>query len=359
MRALLQMVLANVRMSYRNRMALFWNLAFPALFIVIFGFFFSGGFDSVNVGVAGAETNEVSQQITQGLEGAEGFSVSQGTKEEQLEALRDGDRSVVVVFSPAEGSSKLDATIYYDESDPTTSAIGRNAVQSFLDQVNISQLGDQRLVAVDAEPVTSTELDYLDFLVPGILAMSIMNSGLIGLASAFVTYREKGILRRIKATPFPLWQFITARIISQLLISVAQAAVLLALARLIFDLRWEGNLFAIFVMVIVGAIAFLSIGFVISSFAKNQEAADAISNAIAFPMLFLAGVFFPLDMAPDWLQPIAALLPLKYFADGLRNIMAHGSTLPGEWLNILILFITAVIGLLLSVRFFKWESRTV
>ncbi len=358
MSAFLQMVLANLKMTVRNRMALFWNLAFPALFILIFGFFFSGGFDNIKVGVAGGDTNEISKNILQSLENADGFDVVTGTADDEISALRDGDRGVVIAFSPADDPGKVNATIYYDESDPTTSAVSRNAVQTFLNEVNLSQLGDQRLVAVSSEPVTSTELDYLDFLVPGILAMSIMNSGLIGLASAFVTYRERGILRRIKATPFPLWNFIVARIVSQLMIAVVQALVLLALARLVFDLQWEGNLFAILVMVIIGAVAFLSIGFVVSSFAKNQEAADAISNAITFPMLFLAGVFFPLDMAPSWIQPIAAVLPLKYFADGLRNIMAHGSTLPDEWFNVLILAVTAVIGLILSVRFFRWDSRS-
>ena len=86
----------------------------------------------------------------------------------------------------------------------------------------------------------------------------------------------------------------------------------------------------------LGSLAFISLGFVISSFAKNQEAADALANANSFPMLFLAGVFFPVDSAPDWLQPIMRLIPLRYLADGLRNLMIRDATLPGEWLNVVV-----------------------
>lgn len=357
MKPLLYMILANYRMTLRNRMALFWNLAFPMIFIVLFGYLFSTDF-SVDVGIAGADTNETSREIASQLEAISAFDVTTGSRDGEIQALEDGNRSVVVVFEESGESGQVAARVYYDESDPQQSQIALSAVQQFLDRVNLQSVEGPLPLEVTTQAVSSNDLRYIDFLVPGILAMSIMNSGLIGLASAFVTYREKGILRRIKATPFPLSQFIVARIVSQLTIALAQAVVLIGLAKLLFDLRIDGNLFNVFVMVILGAIAFLSLGFVISSFAKNQEAADALANAFAFPMLFLAGVFFPVDSAPSWLQPITRAMPLRYLADAMRDLMVRGSTLPDEWFNILIMVGTAVIGLLLSLRLFKWESST-
>ncbi len=358
MKPLFRMTLANYRMTLRNRMALFWNIAFPVIFIVLFGFLFTNDF-SVDIGVAGVDTNDLSRDITNQLGTIAAFDVVAGNREGELAALEDGNRSVVIAFDEGGQAGQVSAQIYYDETNPQQSQIALSAVQQFLDQVNLESLDGPRPVSFTTEAVSSNELRYIDFLVPGILAMSIMNSGLIGLASAFVSYREKGILRRIKATPFPLSQFIAARIISQVTVAVAQAIILISLARILFGLRIEGNLINVLVLVIAGSMAFISLGFVISSFAKNQEAADALANAITFPMLFLAGVFFPVDSAPGWLQPVTRVMPLRYLVDGMRDLMVRGATLPDEWFNLLVMLVTATVGLLLSLRLFKWESSTV
>lgn len=358
MTALGHMILANFRMNLRNRMALFWNLAFPLIFIVLFGYLFNtGGFSAISVGIAGSQTSEVSEAIYQGFSTNDAFNVSEGSEGDELQALRDGDRSAVVVLGEGASEGQVSATVYYDDTDPQQAAIVQSTVQGYLDQFNLEALGENRPVTVASEGIASTDIRYMDFLVPGLLAMSIMNTSLIGLASAFVSYREKGILRRIKATPFPLSQFIFAKIVTQLSIAVAQAVILITVGRILFDLQIDGSYINILVMVMLGGLAFLSVGFVVSSFARNQEAADALSNAIAFPMLFLAGVFFPVDSAPAWLQVITRLMPLRYLADGMRSVMVEGGTLPEQWLNIIILLATAAIGTLLSLRLFRWESQ--
>lgn len=356
MKALRYMIMANFKMTLRNRTALFWNLAFPAIFIVLFGFLLTQDTEAFDIGVVGADTTSISQQAVASLDSSDAFSVKQGDRDSELDALNDGDRSVVVVFSPGASADQAEAEIFYDQTDPQRAQIALSAVQQFLNQANVEALGDQRPITVDVQGVESQDLRYIDFLVPGILAMSIMNSGMIGLATAFVSYREKGILRRVKATPFPLSSFIGARIISQVIVAVAQAMVLVLLGMLLFDLQIDGSLINVVVMVTIGSVAFLSLGFVVSSLARNTEAAASLSNAFSFPMLFLSGVFFPVDNAPAWLQPITKIIPLTYLANGLRNVMVRGSDLPSEWLNIVVLIATCAIGLIVSVRFFKWES---
>jgi len=356
MKALRYMILANLKMSYRNRTALFWNLAFPLIFIVVFQFMFSGDDININVGIVGEDTSPVAQQVAAEMRGADGFTVSTGSEASELDALDDGDRSVVVVFSPGEAGSELDAMLYWDETDPQFGQIALGAVSQFLSDINAGMTDGPPAITVATQAVESSEIEYMDYLIPGILAMSIMNSGMIGLASAFVTYRERGILRRVRATPFPLSSFILARILSQLVVSVAQAIVLIGAGLLIADLTVNGNLFFVLVMVTIGSLAFLSLGFVVAAFARNQETADSLANAFTFPMLFLGGVFFPVDSAPDWLQPIMRLIPLRYLADGLRNLMIRDTTLPDEWLSIVVLMATATVGFLLALRFFRWES---
>lgn len=356
MKALRYMVIANLKMSVRNRTALFWNLAFPLIFIVLFQFLFSGNGITIDVGVVGEDTSPVSQQVVDEMRATDGFNVSTGSQESELQSLDDGDRSVVVVFEPGTDGSEVAANLYWDESDPQLGQVALGAVNQFLSDANESMMTGAPVIAVQTEAVESSEIKYMDYLIPGILAMSIMNSGMIGLASAFVTYRERGILRRVRATPFPLPSFISARILSQLVISVAQAVILIGAGILIADLTVNGNMLAIFVMVTLGSLAFLSLGFVVAAFARNQETADSLANAFTFPMLFLGGVFFPVDSAPDWLQPIMKLIPLRYLADGLRNLMIHDSTLAQEWLNVLVMLLTAVVGFALALRFFRWES---
>jgi ABC-2 type transport system permease protein len=350
------MLVANLKMNVRNRTALFWNLAFPLIFILLFGFLFSDDV-TLRVGVSGEDTSPIAQRVTSELRAANGFRVTSGSTDQELKRLADGDRTVVLIFSQDQ-AGQPHAEIVWDESNPQLGQIAVSAVRQFLLESSVAMTGSPQPIGIDVRAVSSSGLEYMDFLVPGILAMSLMNSGMIGLASAFVTYREKGILRRIRATPFPLSSFIAARIASQLVVSVAQAVVLITVGILVVGLTISGNLLNVFVMVIIGSLAFLSLGFVISAFARNQEAADSLANGFSFPMLFLSGVFFPVDSAPSWLQPIMRVMPLRYLVDGLRNLMVRDGTLPEQWLNILVMLATGLVGFLLALRFFRWESST-
>jgi ABC-2 type transport system permease protein len=212
-------------------------------------------------------------------------------------------------------------------------------------------------VAISTQGIQGKNMSYVDFLVPGVLAMSVMNGGIVGLSAAFVVMRERSVLRRIKVTPFPMISFITARVATQLLVALCQAAILLGLAKLIFDLDIVGNLLEVAVFIFLGSLAFLTIGFFVAGVSRKQQSATALAQLISFPMLFLSGVIFPLDRAPVWLQDVAKALPLTYLADGLRQVMIYGASLASLWDDLLALVVTIAVGLALAVRFFRWEPR--
>ncbi len=354
MKSFVAMIKANLKMNVRNRTALFWNLAFPALFIVLFGSIF-GNTDSVSltIGVAGTPSQLMDATVT-AMKTDDAIDVKQGTQEEELKKLDDGDRDAVVVFGPpADGTSQPTVTIYYDESQGPTSKVAVNVVNQYIFAVTQTESP----ITVTTQPVNSTSLSYIDFLVPGIIAMSLMNSGVIGLSTAFVTYRERGILRRIKVTPFHLTSFVLARIISQLIIALAQTVILIGLAMSLFGLNIEGNMLLLVIEVLIGALAFLAIGFAIAGVSKNVETAAAVGNLVTFPMLFLSGVFFTIDAAPSWLQPITKILPLSYLVDALRDTMSRGKGLTTVWTDLLVLLATFVIGMAIAVRFFRWDAQ--
>ena len=261
----------------------------------------------------------------------------------------------MLVFGDEPAGGFPTVQLYYDEAAGPNAQISINAIT----QVMNSVAQGPSPVTIEAQPVETLDISYMDFLLPGILAMSIMNSGVIGLSTSFVTFRERGILRRIKITPFPLSSFVTARVISQLIIAVPQALILYLISHFLLDVDIQGSILLVIISIFIGSLAFLAIGFAVSSIAPNVETAASYSNLITFPMLFLSGVFFDIDSAPGWLAPITKLLPLRYLVDALREVMTRGKGLDAIWMDWVVLGATALIGVLIAVRFFRWEARSV
>ncbi len=350
------MVKSFLKMTVRNRTALFWNLIFPVIFILVFGTVFNNDQFSSDVGLSGAPS-EFHTAVAQTLEDTDVFSVTTNEDTQQeLDELKDGNRDVVLVFGeePAGGGFPT-VQLYYDEAAGPNSQISINAISQVLNSV----AQGPSPVTIEAQPVETLDISYMDFLLPGILAMSIMNSGVIGLSTSFVTFRERGILRRIKITPFPLSSFVTARVISQLVIAVPQALILYLISHFLFGVDIQGSILLVILSIFIGSLAFLAIGFAISSIAPNVETAASYSNLITFPMLFLSGVFFDIDSGPSWLVPITKVLPLRYLVDALREVMTRGKGLETIWTDWVILGATALIAVFIAVRFFRWDARSV
>ncbi len=229
-------------------------------------------------------------------------------------------------------------------------------MQGVADQVNLEAAGQPPVVTVEARQVESDELKYIDFLVPGLLAMALAQSAVFAIAGTLVSYRELGIFRRLKVTPLPLREFAFARLVAMLVLALAQTVVLLAAGKLLFGITLGLDLAGLVPLVVLGALCFISLGFLTGSLTKTQESAAALANVITLPMVFLAGVFFPLTQAPGWLQTLARFLPLTYLADGLRDVAIRGdsfaSTLPA--LGVLAGF--TLVFSAIALRLFRWES---
>ena len=354
MKPFLAMVKANLKMTIRNRQALFWNLAFPAIFILIFGAVFNGGDNvSFNVGITGVDS-PYRQAVINALESDDAFDVHVGDETSELKKLKDSDREFVLVFSaPAGGQTAAPVQISYDETQGPNGTIGISVLSQILSGI----AGGENAVPITSQPIETLNIKYIDFFVPGILAMALMNSGVIGLSTAFTTYREKGILRRIKVTPFSLTSFILARIVTTLVVAVLQAVVLIAMGRLIYGLHMRGNPLVILLAILIGAFCFLSIGFALAGISPNTETAASYANLITFPMLFLSGTFFAVDTLPGWLQGLTRVLPLRYLVDALREPIMRGRGIGAIWIDLLVMLGVSAVSMLIAVRYFKWEAR--
>jgi ABC-2 type transport system permease protein len=211
------------------------------------------------------------------------------------------------------------------------------------------------LFVIDPEPVNSRNLRFIDFLMPGIVAMAIMQMGLFSVAFAFVQLKKQGILRRLLATPVRPASFLLAQVVTRLVVSVLQTLVLVGVAVFFFDVQLAGNILAVLLLAIIGGAVFISMGFAISGWARSEEVAAPIANVIALPMMFLSGVFFSREAMPQVLQRVTDYLPLTYLADALRSVAIDGATLWSQWLNLAGLAVWMVISFAIAVKLFRWE----
>ena len=352
-------------MFLRNRQALFFTLFTPLIIMTVFGFL---GFDRVpkiDVGYAiTAPPTEGTKAIIEQLKQVPAFEMKGGTEVEERQAIADGERSVVFIIpydlvpDVQDGSSReiLVLTNAGEEQQAST-AVG--ILNQFLDKTNLAINRSPILLTARTESVNARNLKYIDFLVPGIVALSIMQMSVFSVAFVFADYKEKGILKRLLATPMRPYQFVTANVVTRLLVSILQAAVLIAVGVLLFKAHVFGSYLLMLLVVILGAIMFLGLGFTISGIASSVESVPALANLVVFPMFFLGGTFFSLDIMPDWLQNIARFLPLTYFSDALRSVMIDDAGFGDISKDLLWMAGWAVVLVILANFTFAFEEKRV
>jgi ABC-2 type transport system permease protein len=333
-------------MTYRNRTALFFSLLFPIMFMVIFGLIFGrSGASKASLDVVGKGPLVAALKSSGAIE-----LHPRATAQEAVKRVKDGDEGGALVV---QGRA---ATLYYSNADAIQAATLRGIVRGTADAVSIRASGRPPAVEMQARSVDSTSLKYIDFLVPGLLAMALSQSAVVAVSGSLVSMRQRNIFRRLRVTPLPLVEFAIARVLSQLVLALTQTAVLLGVGALAFGVHLSSNVLALVPLVILGALAFIMLGFLLGAFAKTSEAADAVANIVTLPMVFLAGVFFPLDGAPGWLQAVAKVLPLTYLANGLRDVAIRGHSLSAIGIDLAVLGGTSLVLGAIAIRFFRWDS---
>jgi ABC-2 type transport system permease protein len=357
-RAFPTLLMTSLKAYYRNRQAIFFSLVFPLLIMVIFGLLNLGGTTSVHVGLVDQARNAASARIVDGLKHIPGDPVrlDQGSLGEEMTAINRGDRDLVAVLPAELGTAPATITAYLNGARPAQSQVARAILEQFAARASFGAAGITPALSVEAKPLTGKNQTYVDFLVPGVIAMSVMQTGIFSVAFAFVELREKGILRRLMATPMSRVDFMSAQVLTRLLMGIVQVAMLLAIGVFAFHVHLSGNVFNIVAAAALGSAVFIAGGFVISGVSRNEDSVPALANVVVLPMMFLSGVFFPIDSVPAWLRVISDRLPLTFLTDALRHITLDGASLwTVRWD---LLWMTAwLIGIVvLAVRSFKWET---
>jgi ABC-2 type transport system permease protein len=363
-----KLFIASVKMLYRDRQSLFWALMFPIIFTVVFGLFDFSQAPEVRIAVAAEHRSPVSEALVSGLRDIDSFEVGRTTDVAAARReLTDGEWDVVlsvpaILTRETPGSPPFvqptAVTVYYNESNFDSNQFALGVVERIVDHMNLQMAGvTSPPLSVEARGVTARSVEYYDFLLPGLVAMGVMNFSITGMAVAVARYREQRILKRILATPLRPFKFLSAQVLARLVLAFIQAGLILAVGVFLFGANIYGNVLWLFALATVANLIFLNIGFAVAGRSPNPDSAQGIASAVAIPMMFLSGVFFPTDTLPQVMQTVVKFLPLTPLIEALRKVSLEGLSITDTGPQLLLLGAWGVVSFALAAMNFRF-ART-
>lgn len=338
---LVELTLSRFREFLREPEAVFWVFAFPVIMTCALGIAFrSRGAEPVIVGVA---EQQGSRPIAAALEEAGGFTVRMLQPSDVERAVRDGRAPVVVLPG--------DPPTYRFDEARAESQVARLAVDRALQQA----AGRTDAFTPNEQPIEAVGSRYIDWLVPGLLGMNIMSTGLWGVGFSIVQSRTKKLLKRLVATPMSRAEYLASHVLSRLLFLALETTVIVGFAWAAFDVEIRGGVAALAVLAVVGAVGFGGLGLLIASRVRTIEAVSGLMNLVMMPMWVLSGVFFSSSNFPEVMQPFIQVLPLTALIDALRGVMNEGTSLASLSGEIGLVLAWGLGSFALALRLFRWQ----
>ena len=345
---------STIKMYFRRTQSLFWTLFFPVVMMVGLGFFGFGEYEKPKLGLIDQAENSISAEFVNKLEQKSYIEIDKNLGENYEEKLLEHKIDSVLIIPENFGSNNK-IEIYYEKSNS-------ELADSFKD-TSIFLLGDFEgnnfTVEVLEKKFIHENQGYKGFLVPGIVALAIMQSGILGVVFTIINYKSQGVLKRLQAAPINPGHFLIGQLISRLLIITIQTVVLFIIGVLILDINIAlGNIYAwinIGIFSILGSILFLFIGLAISGASPNEDYAAPFANLVTFPMMFLSGVFFDNDILPGSISTFTDLLPLSPLVESLRESALYGTNTFELLPELGIILAWIIIAFVIGVKTFKWE----
>ncbi len=355
-----QLVLARLREFTREPEAVFWVCGFPVVMVLALGIAFRNKpVDSITVDVVDNGSN--ARWASEALAANERFKTLLNSEEVCRMRLRTGKTDVVVSVSQPTAAARTEPEATTESSpqrnfdfryDPTRpeSVLARNAVDDVLQRA----AGRRDVATSTDEKLDEPGGRYIDFLVPGLLGMSLMGGGLWGVGFVTVDMRIRKLLKRFLATPMKKTHFLAGVMISRLLFMVPEVLILLIFSRYVFDVRIHGNILDVVILILLGACTFSGIGLLVASRANTIEAVSGLMNLVMLPMWMLSGIFFSSERFPDAAQPFIKALPLTPLIEMLRAVMLEGSSLMNHLPQIGIMLAWGIGTFIVALRLFRW-----
>lgn len=364
----------NTKRFFRDRLAIFFGILFPLIFLFVFGSISGGGGrTSFRIAIINHSDSEFSKQYVAQLEKNKVFKVDKtitteaAAKEKMDKTQLDSMLILPSDFGTVTGSNPYptgQATVVYTQNNATAGITVTSIIESSMKEVNwhmvlsysSSDLSHAAFpYTVVGKQLNEKSLTTFDYTFAGLLGFSIIGLGIFGPVNVFPELKKQGILRRLHTTPLKVWQYFVATMISQALIGLVSLSVMFVVALSVFHLKVVGNWFEIMAYLIMSIIVILGVGLAIGGWAKNERQAAPLSNIVVFPMMFLSGTFFPRFLMPHWLQTASSYLPLTPVIDGIRMLVTEGKHLVNLGPELGLLAVWTVVIYVIAFKSFRWE----
>lgn len=319
----------------RDTSALSWNILLPVLLVLAFAFMFSNDNRTIyKVAIFGESNSAQSDSLP--------FMQTQHIEFINTDTLADAIKKV--------DTHQLDMAI--DFTPPRKYWVNSTSSSGYLTERILWGTGGSTF---QKETVDGQEVRYVDWVLPGILAMNMMFSCLFGVGYVIVRYRKNGFLKRLKATPLSPMKFLMAQMLSRLLLIQTLTILIYIGCDFFIDFKMLGSYLNLLIISIIGAISLISLGLLVAARLSSEELAGGLLNLISWPMMLLSGVWFSLEGTQEWVKMIAQILPLTHLVDGARAIMTEGASLIDIAYQLSILSLMSLVFLLIGARIFRWE----
>jgi len=342
---LVELTTMRMREFLREREAVFWVFIFPVLMTFALGIAFRNTApDKTLVAIEGAASDAKVSETANVLSHSSEITAKVMSRDEAAQALRSGKMSIVV-------KPENDAFAYlFDPTRPES-----RTARLLVDDVLQRGKGRSDVVNVGDEKVTEPGARYVDFLVPGLIGMNLMGSGLWGLGFTVVIARSRKLLKRFAATPMRRSHYLLSFMLSRLVFLVLEVAAVIVFASFVFGFTVRGSWLSVVLITILGGFTFSGIGLLVAARPTTIEGVSGLMNFIMLPMWLLSGTFFSSERFPQLLQPFIQALPLTALNNVLRALMNEGASLSSNWIPIAILLAWCLISFVVALKIFKWQ----
>ncbi len=357
----------NTRRFFRDRLALFFSIGFPLIFLFVFGGLYGGNSNndvSFRVALINHSKTQFADNFVKSAKKGKVLKVDKDAN--SLSAAKDKmaraqlDAAIVLPSSfgqvdPPKKYPTGQAEVYYTQNNQQSAQALNSILQAQFKGINSQLIKSETPFTVTSKQLNQRSLSQFDYVFAGLLGFAIIGMGIFGPVNVFPELKKMGILRRLSTTPLRVWQYFLATMVGQALIGLLSLAIMFIVAMLVFHLEVVGNYFELIIFLILGIVTILGIGLALGGWAKNERQVAPLANIIVFPMMFLSGTFFPRFLMPEWLQNISAFLPLTPIIDGIRLIATEGKHLIDILPQLGLIGVWLIVIYAIAFKVFRWE----
>ena len=360
-RAMWAITRASLKAVLRSPSAVVFSLAFPLIFIVVFGFIGGGG--RMAFGIAIDKNSDTANPVYAALKTFPGVLIEHETDAEQKEDLEKGRLTAVIkIDKSTTGNPPYIVHLKSSEAvKPQNLEVLKSLLNSIIGSINkqtFPQAPTFATISEDIQKVPGRTYRTIDFILPGQLGFSLLSAGVFGVAFLFFNLRQQLVLKRFYATPIRRPYIILGEAIGRVIFQLSTAVVIICIGTFAFHytlVHGFVTFLEIMVLSFVALVLFMGFGFIVSGIAKNESTIPPLANIFTLPQFLLAGTFFSIDVFPSWLQPICRVLPLTHFNNAMRQIAFEGANLGDVYKELGILMLWIVLVYAVAIKVFKWE----